>query len=175
MYWVDLLYLSLFARWHYVVGVLCGSVVQSPWSPVRVPGSVPHVCFVSSPVTSALIVFGMSVGGNDSQADWLQGLAMSTVYVLLWRPTPWRRDSPQWHFCLVRPAFGCAACEANWVVLCLVWSLLLGVLFLVPLGRAPVQAMLSHCLWSAQGYLVGVTKLYTLLNAVSAGSGGIWG
>lgn len=118
MYWVDRLYLSLFARWHYVVGVLCGSVVQSPWSPVRVPGRVPHVCFVSSPVSSALIVFGMSVGGTDSQADWLQELAMPTVYVLLWRLTPRRRDSPQRHFCLVRPAFGCAACEANWVVLC---------------------------------------------------------
>lgn len=60
-----------------------------------------------------------SVGGINPQADWLWGLAILLVYGLLYVGLiPWSRINPSGIWCPLRLSFGCAACEASWVVPC---------------------------------------------------------
>lgn len=93
----------------------------------------------------------------DSQADWLWGSAMTTVFELCAKAEPMEWDSPiPW------------SCHNNLLVVPLVeligwcsivvWSQPPVVLVLRSFQRGSGQVKVSHFLWLAWGYLVGDTK-----------------
>lgn len=75
---------------------------------------------------------------------------------------PQRRICLSGILCVLRPPFGCAASGANLVVFWCVWSWLLGVFFLVPVGRRSHTGWFQPCLWLAWDYLADAIKLYAV-------------
>ena len=138
IYFAEPLHLPGLVEWPHVVGPLCG--LYSP-----------------SCCSWALIAVGTSMGGIDPQAYQLQGLAATTVEDLLcWCPAHRVGRTSAGPWCLLSVPLECVTCGGGWVVLRCGPKLSTGC---TGSGASQeVQAKVSRCLCSVQGYPAWTTK-----------------
>ena len=162
MYHIDLLWLTVFMGWPYVVGVLWGPVVQSPDHLSWVLQECP-LCGLCGPFCYnwVLIAIGSFIHWIDPQAGWLwEWIPIMACELLLYRC--WPREAKFASVGLgVCPDVPLDILLVKIIGFCsiFVWSWPWSIWVLGLLEGTLVETSVRCCLWLALGNLFGVTRI----------------